>query len=162
MITSCLKRDRALRPTALLVTASLTLPTLLAGCGGNSGNGGSPPPAVDDTRGGTTTASAPAPVAKKPGLSTKQKVVILAGAAALYYLYKKHQKAQAGQAQQYYLSKNGRVYYRDPQTHQAHWVTPPPGGVQVPADEAQQYSQYQGYPGTTNGRDLSNLPEATS
>lgn len=159
MITSCLKRDRALRPTALLLTASLTLPTLLAGCGGNSGNGGSPPPAVDDTRGGTTTASAPAP--KKQGMSTKEKVVILAGAAALYYLYKKHQKAQAGQVQ-YYLSKNGRVYYRDAQTHQAHWVTPPAGGVQVPAAEAQQYSQYKGYPGNSTGRDLSNMPEATA
>ena len=161
MITSCLKRDRALRPTALLLTASLTLPTLLAGCGGNSGNGGSPPPAVDDTHGGATTASAPMAAPRKQGMSTKTKVVLLVGAAALYYMYKKHQKAQAGQVQ-YYLSKNGRVYYRDPQTHQAHWVTPPQGGVQVPADEAQQYSQYKGYNNSATGRDLSNMPEASA
>ena len=43
MITSCLKKERALRPTAILLTASLTLPTLLAGCGGNSAT---PPPPV--------------------------------------------------------------------------------------------------------------------
>ena len=92
-------------------------------------------------------------------MSTKEKVVILAGAAALYYLYKKHQKAQAGQVQ-YYLSKNGRVYYRDPQTHQAHWVTPPPGGIQVPAAEAQQYSQYKGYNNSPTGQDLSNMAGA--
>lgn len=74
-------------------------------------------------------------------MSTKQKVVLLAGAAALYYFYKKHQNAQgAGQQGQYYRSKNGGIYYRDAQG-QPHWVTPPAGGIQVPADEASQYEQ---------------------
>ena len=89
-------------------------------------------------------------------MSTKKKVVLLAGAAALYYLYRHHQakKAQANVATQentiYYLSKNGRVYYRDA-NHQAHWVTPPPQGISVPADEATSYRGLQGYDRSTAG-----------
>ena len=92
-------------------------------------------------------------VPQRCALTTKQKLVILAGAAALYYLYRKHQKAKgAGQQGQYYLSKNGRVYYRDPSNPKiVHWVTPPPGGLQVPASEAQQYSRYAGYNGRATG-----------
>lgn len=81
------------------------------------------------------------------GLSTGKKVALLAGAAALYYMYKKNKekRAQGDQSQpQYYLSKNGRVYYRD-QRGQAHWVTPPQQGIQVPYDEAQEYSRLEGY-----------------
>ena len=78
-------------------------------------------------------------------MSTRNKVILLVGAAALYYMWKKKQNAQ-GQQVQYYQSKtNGRIYYRDPTTHQAIYVTPPPGGIQVPADEAQDYSSYEGY-----------------
>ncbi|MET0388319.1 MAG: hypothetical protein ABW321_20265 [Polyangiales bacterium] len=124
---------------ALLVTAPLTA------CGKAS-----PPPTVDDTQ----TQSQPA----KQGMSTGKKVVLLAGAAALYYLYKKHQNnaAQAGPDGQYYLSKNGRVYYRDAE-HRAHWVTPPPAGISVPAQEAGEYREFQGYDGQSTGRDLSGL-----
>lgn len=86
-------------------------------------------------------------------MSTKKKVVLLAGAAALYYMWKKHKNAQNQPATvQYYQSKNGRIYYRDPKTHQAHWVTPPSGGIQVPADEAQSYSGYRGYNNSTSGQ----------
>lgn len=88
-------------------------------------------------------------------MTTGKKVVLLAGAAALYYMYKHHQTAQSGQPQ-YYLSRNGRVYYRDA-THRAHWVTPPQGGIQVPADEARQYSDYKGYDNRSQGRDLTGL-----
>jgi hypothetical protein len=85
-------------------------------------------------------------------MSTGQKVALLAGAAALYYLYNKHKNAQGtGPNGQLYRSKNGRVYYRD-RDGRAHWVTPPPGGIQVPASEAQQYSGYQGYNGQTSGQ----------
>ena len=89
--------------------------------------------------------AAPAPARR--GLTTGQKVAILAGAAALYYLYKTHQKAKGeGKTGQYYLSKNGGVYYRDPQNPKiVHWVKPPPEGIRVSAEEAQQYSRYQGY-----------------
>jgi len=91
------------------------------------------------------------------GLSNTQKVAILAGAAALYYLYQRHRNRQGQGAEgQYYLSKNGRVYYRDAQ-HQVHWVTPPPGGIRVPEQEAQQYRDFQGYNGRTTGRDLTDL-----
>jgi hypothetical protein len=85
-------------------------------------------------------------------MSTKQKMVLLAGAAALYYMYKKKQNAQ-GQPVQYYQSEtNGRIYYRDPKTKQAIYVTPPQGGIQVPANEAQQYSDYQGYDNRRSGQ----------
>lgn len=91
-------------------------------------------------------------------MSTGKKVVILAGAAALYYLYKKHQnaKTETGPDSQYYLSKNGRVYYRDAE-HRAHWVTPPPGGITVPADQAQELREFQGYENSATGRDLRGL-----
>jgi hypothetical protein len=94
-------------------------------------------------------------------MSTKQKVVLLAGAAALYYMYKKRRDANnqpLPQNVQYYLSKNGRVYYRDPQTKQAVWVTPP-RNLQVPANDLQgyDYSELQGYNGNSTGRDLRGL-----
>ena len=110
-----------------------------------------------DTRGGAAvTQYAPPP--QSHGITTKQKLVVLAGAAALYYLYKKHKaKAnQTGTQGQYYLSQNGRVYYRDA-NHQAHWVTPPPGGIQVPESEAADYSNFQGYDNRQGGRDLQGL-----
>lgn len=90
-------------------------------------------------------------------MSTKSKVIVLAGAAALYYLYKHHKNATAqGEEGQYYLSKNGRVYYRDAE-HRAHWVTPPAQGIQVPANEAAEFEQFQGYDNRSTGRDLQNL-----
>jgi hypothetical protein len=99
------------------------------------------------------------PQAKK-GLTNTQKVVLLAGSAALYYLYNKHKNSQEQGAQgQYYLSKNGRVYYRDAQ-HRAHWVTPPPEGIKVPESEAQQYHDFQGYNNRATGRDLVGLGQA--
>ncbi len=155
-ITIYPERGRLLRPMALLLTALLTMP-LFTSCGGGSKS--SAPPPVDDTRGGSVsnTSGATQPQ-RKQGLSNIQKgAITLAGAAALYYLYKQHQKSQGqGANGQYYLSKNGRVYYRDAQ-HRAHFVTPPPSGIQVPASEAQQYSQFQGYNGRTSGRDLTGL-----
>ncbi len=154
-ITIFLERRRRSRSMALLLTALLTFP-LFTSCGGSKSS--APPPPVDDTRGGTMSNNGAAQPQVKHGLSNTQKTVItLAGAAALYYLYKRHQNAQGqGANGQYYLSKNGRVYYRDAQ-HRAHFVTPPPGGIQVPASEAQQYSQFQGYNGRSTGRDLTGL-----
>ena len=98
-------------------------------------------------------------------ITTKQKVVLLAGAALLYYLYKKHQAKQAmtaassapGGQPQLYRSKNGGVYYRDPRTHQAVWLTVPQQPVQIPAGDVQRYApdyrQYQGRsaPAVPNG-----------
>jgi hypothetical protein len=152
---------RRSRFMALLLTTLLTFPFLSA-CG-SSNQSSAPPPPVDDTRAGSvqTNRATPTPQAKK-GLSNTQKVAILAGAAALYYLYRQHQnKQEQGPQGKYYLSKNGRVYYRDAQ-NRAHWVTPPPEGIKVPESEAAAYREFQGYNNQTTGRDLKGLPEATS
>jgi hypothetical protein len=144
---------------ALLLSVLLMVPFFSA-CSSRQSN---VPPPVDHTRadGGTQnyrTSSQP-PQAKK-GLSTTQKVAILGGAAALFYLYNKHKNAKGQGAEgQYYLSKNGRVYYRDAQ-HKVHWVSPPPGGIQVPESEAQQYRGFKGYNNSNTGRDLAGLGDA--
>ena len=154
-----------LRPLALLLTALLGLP-LFAAC---SSQTAAPPPPIDDTRGGSVPynsrpGSVPYNSPQQPrarqGLSNTQKVAILAGAAALYYLYNQQKNAKGqGPQGQYYLSKNGRVYYRDAQ-NRPHWVTPPPGGIQVPESEAQRYRDFQGYNNSPTGRDLTGLGSA--
>jgi hypothetical protein len=147
------------RPTALLLTPILTL-TVFTG-GGIAKNIAALPPA-NDTPGATVDNRPPANLPQlDKGLTNKQKFVLLGGAAALYYLYRRHQNAQGqGKNGQYYLSKNGRVYYRDAQ-HRAHYVTPPQGGIRVPESQAQQYSDFQGYNGRSTGRDLTGLGTAS-
>ncbi|MDB4946690.1 MAG: hypothetical protein JWP97_6224 [Labilithrix sp.] len=139
------------RLMALTTAASLVLGSV--GCGKSD-----PPAPVDDTRTGATQVNNGAVQPQAKGMSTGTKVVLLAGAAATYYLYKKHQNAAAatGPDGQYYLSKNGRVYYRDAD-HRAHWVTPPAEGISVPESEASAYSQFQGFNGRSEGRDLAGL-----
>ncbi|MEH2310660.1 MAG: hypothetical protein V7K35_04340 [Nostoc sp.] len=144
---------------AVLLSALLTVP-LLSSCGGGSKNASAPPP-VDDTVGRTVSNNRNQPEAKK-GFSTGQKVALLAGAAGLYYLYNQHKNAsQEGAQGKYYLSKNGRVYYRDAE-HRAHWVTAPTEGIRVPESEAQKYRQFQGYNGNTTGRDLSGITSSAA
>lgn len=93
-------------------------------------------------------------------MSTGKKVALLAGAAALYYLLKKNQdqRGQGVAVPQYYLSKNGRVYYRD-KSGGVHWVEAPAAGLQVPEAEAQAYKLdgFQGYNGRNSGRGLAGL-----
>lgn len=144
------------RHFAAVLAVATTLGSITA-CGKST-----PPPPVDDSRTSQGQTNS-APMGQQPqahtGVSTGQKVVLLAGAAALYYMYKHHQNAAAtatGPEGQYYLSKNGRVYYRDAD-HRAHWVTPPPEGLRVPESEAGEYRQFQGYDGNANGRDLAGL-----
>jgi hypothetical protein len=146
---SSLSRRASLRARLSAWVVTIALATVsMAGCGREA-----PPPPVDDTMAQGNRA----PEAKSQGMSTGKKVVLLAGAAALYYLYKKHQNAgKEGPEGQYYLSKNGRVYYRDAE-HRAHWVTPPPEGIQVPASEAAEYREFQGYENRSTGRDLSGM-----
>jgi hypothetical protein len=149
-MTDPVKRS-SVRGGAVLVAAVLA--ALSIGC---SQSRATPPPPVDDT----TRPGAPSSAGQEShsGLSGREKLVILGGAAALYYLYKKHQAApaQTGEQGQYYLSKNGRVYYRD-SDHRPHWVTPPPGGIPVPQAEAASFQDYQGYDNRPTGRDLSGL-----
>lgn len=149
------KQQTFLRPMALLLSVLLGVP-FFAGCASEPRT--APPPPVDDTRGGAQNYPAPAPSPRaKKGLSTGQKVAILAGAAALYYLYNQHKNRQGqGTQGKYYLSKNGRVYYRDAEGR-AHWVTPPPEGISVPESEAQRYRDFQGYNNRPTGRDLTDL-----
>ncbi|MBD2432140.1 MULTISPECIES: hypothetical protein [Fischerella] len=144
------------RLLAVFLSALLIVP-MLTSCGGGSQTS-APPPPVDDTIGRNVNNPAPRnqPQAKK-GLSTGQKVAILVGAAALYYIYNQRKNAQGtGPQGKYYLSKNGRVYYRDEQGR-AHWVTPPPEGIRVPESEAQQYRDFQGYNRRPTGRDLTDI-----
>lgn len=151
------EKSKVLRPTALVLSAFLTCP-LFAGCGHRQSGAVAPP--IDDTRGGSQTYSAPGNTQAHQGLSTGQKVALLAGAAGLYYLYRQHQnKAGEGPQGQYYLSKNGRVYYRDAQ-HRAHWVTAPSQGIKVPESEAQDYRGFQGYNNSPSGRSLAGLGNA--
>ena len=152
------KRSRFM---ALLLTTLLTFPFLSA-CG-SSKESSAPPPPVDDTRAGTVQNNRvpPATPEAKKGLSNTQKVgITLVGAAALYYIYRQHQNKQGqGPQGKHYLSKNGRVYYRDAQKR-VHWVTPPPEGIKVPESEAARYRDFQGYNNQTTGKDLTSLPEA--
>ncbi|MDQ3814742.1 MAG: hypothetical protein M3347_12425 [Armatimonadota bacterium] len=151
-----LEQGRWTRPVAVLLSTSLIAPTMLAGCGNQQS---SAPPPIDDTRGGRVTMPAQRPMQApaRRGLTTKQKVVLLLGAAALYYMYKKHQ-AKAGQQIQYYRSRNGRVYYREPNNpQQIHWVTPPREGFRVPANEADDYSGIEGYNNSRSGRGIDDL-----
>jgi hypothetical protein len=83
-------------------------------------------------------------------MTTKKKVVLVAGIALLYYLYRKHQMTTQRTAQanataaaqkppQLYRSKNGGVYYRDPQGKPV-WLTVPSQGMQVSTDDLNQYA----------------------
>ena len=163
-MTMLVHSPRPPRTVAISLAVLLALP-LFAGCGRQEATA-PPPTATTQNTANTATATGNVPAVKKPGLNNTQKgAIVLAGAAALYYLYEHHKHATAAAATgaegQYYLSKNGRVYYRDA-NHQAHWVTPPANGISVPASEAQRYSEYQGYDNRSTGRDLTSLPEAQS
>ncbi len=140
-----------------MLVMSLGFP-LLTSCGGSQT--ANVPPPVDDTRAGAAYTPSGNPPAHQ-GLSKMQTGVLLVGAAALYYLYQHHKQSQAqGSEGQYYLSRNGRVYYRDAE-HRAHYVTPPANGINVPSSEAQQYQGFQGYNNSPTGRDLTSLSNQT-
>ncbi|MCC5613608.1 hypothetical protein LC605_00645 [Nostoc sp. CHAB 5836] len=146
---------------AVLLSALLMVP-LLSSCGGGSQKASVPPP-VDDTISRTVSdRNTTNQTEAKKGLGTGQKVALLAGAAALYYMYNQHKNAPEEGAQgKYYLSKNGRVYYRDAE-HRAHWVTPPAEGIRVPESEAQKYREFQGYNRSTTGRDLAGITSSAA
>lgn len=123
--------QRPLRRAATLAAALMCMP-LLAGCGGGRNN--------------EPVANNPPAAPQEPHLSGKQKLVALAGAAALYYVYKTYtaQKQDAPQnvrdavppgAQLYRSESTGGIYYRDPKTHEAHWLTIPNGKIQVPESD---------------------------
>ncbi len=135
------------RILGLILVAALSTP-ILSACSGNQNRDVSTQPDQGVNQ----------PRAK--GLSTGRKVAVLLGAAALYYMLKKNQdQRQMGQAvPQYYLSKNGKVYYREP-GGAVHWVNPPTSGLTVPESEAQAYNadSFKGYNGRSSGRELSQV-----
>lgn len=158
MNTQHIEKKRFLRPVAILLSAVLSL-SIFTGCGSRVNTAAPRDNSRIENQSYANGDRAPQP---RQGLSNKQKVVILAGAAALYYLYNQHKNKKAEGAEgQYYLSKNGRVYYRDAQ-HQVHWVTPPSEGIQVPETEAQKYRDFQGYNNRPTGRDLTDLQPAAA
>ncbi|MBC7998467.1 MAG: hypothetical protein IAF58_11015 [Leptolyngbya sp.] len=141
-----------------LVSMMVVSQGLMACGGGSSTPNTSNLPSIDESAGsgGRQTASAPA---EKKGMSTGKKIALLAGAAAVYYMYKKNQTERAKgntTEPQYYLSKNGRVYYREA-GGRVHWVTAPKEGIAVPADEAQAYSEFEGFDGRSSGRSLAGI-----
>jgi len=154
-----IKHRKITQTVAIWLTAILTAP-LFASCGGGGGKVSNPQPNnPGQVRPSGQVNPGTRPEVKK-GLSTGQKVAILAGAAALFYLYKQHQnKKEQGPQGKYYLSKNGRIYYRDAQG-KPQWVTPPKDGIKVPEAEAQQYRDFQGYNNQSTGRDLTNVAPA--
>lgn len=129
---------------SMLACALLT--PLAAGCGRSGNDNAGTGTAGSMVRQAPNYGTVPAPRnanngGQRQGMSTGKKVAILAGAAALLYLYNKHKNAKgSGPEGQYYRSKNGRIYYRDAQGN-AVYVTPPAGGIQVPADVAEQYNR---------------------
>jgi hypothetical protein len=83
--------------------------------------------------------------------------VELRGDAALYYLYREHLTADAtGPQGRYYLSTDGRVFYKDGQGKE-HTVHAPSDGLRVPRAAAEPYKAIRGYAGQQSGRDLSGL-----
>lgn len=163
MLTMLTTPRAGTKPFALLLSASILAPTLLAGCGSKAPEASAPPAprmATPNEMSRMNQGAAPA----RQGMSTKQKMVLIGGAALLYYLYKRNKaKQQAPANVQYYISKStGQVYYRDPKTHQAIWMTPRPQDarpVQIPESEAADYSGYQGYNNQNTGRTLQDSGE---
>ena len=149
------------RTLALAACAAIAMP--LVGCGSSAPSvpsGVNQPPVDAYANGGASRgagATMPTQASQSQGMSTKKKLVLLAGAAALYYLYRKHQaNSQANATTQngqqiYYLSKNGRVYYRD-NTGRAVYVSPPTQPIPVPYEEAQRYQGIQGLQGYDNSQ----------
>jgi hypothetical protein len=81
----------------------------------------------------------------------------LRGDAALYYLYREHLTSDGvGPQGRYYLSKEGRVFYKDAQGKE-HTVQPPSDGLRVPRAVAEPFRDIRGYDGQQTGRDLSAL-----
>jgi len=80
--------------------------------------------------------------------------VQLRGDAALYYLYRHHLTNEGvGPQGRYYLSKEGRVFYKDGQGRE-HTVNPPSEGLRVSRAAADPYRDIRGYDGRMDGRGL--------
>ena len=161
------RAPRYSRWTALALVATLALPTLAvtAGCGkGNNDQSAQ----QNSTNTQPNTAPMNGVPAAKPGLTGKQKVVLLVGAAALFYLYKHYKNVDAAQANahpQLYREdqgpNKGAIYYRkNDANHTVVWLQAPTQGIQVPADQVQQYMpDYNSNPNAYQGQ-VNTSPQA--
>jgi len=143
---------RASRFAALALAASLALTTLAvtAGCGQKASD-----QAATQTNGGPPVDNSPMATPAKPGLTGKQKMVLLAGAALLVYLYERDKKQNAAAAAQnagnapggkpqLYREERGPnkgalYYHKNDANHTVVWLSAPSQGVEVPADQVNQY-----------------------
>ena len=79
--------------------------------------------------------------------------VLLKGVAATFWMYKYQNSFESAVKQKrsiYYLSRNGRLYYRDLDAR-VHYVTPPKNGFKVPVYLAKSFDVLQGYAGRSTG-----------
>ena len=170
------RSPRTSRLIALVVAASLALPTLAvtAGCGPKASDQAATQSNGTAPMNSTPMSNAPMNSAK-PGLSGKQKVVLLAGAALLFYLYQRDKKMNAAAAaqnggaapsgQQLYREEKGpnkgAIYYRkNDANHTVVWLSAPKQGVEVPADQVNQYlPDYSSNPNAYQGQ-VNTSPQA--
>ena len=170
------RSPRTSRLIALVVAASLAMPTLAvtAGCGPKASDQAATQSNGTAPMNSTPMSNAPMNSAK-PGLSGKQKVVLLAGAALLFYLYQRDKKMNAAAAaqnggaapsgQQLYREEKGpnkgAIYYRkNDANHTVVWLSAPKQGVEVPADQVNQYlPDYSSNPNAYQGQ-VNTSPQA--
>ena len=170
------RSPRTSRLIALVVAASLAIPTLAvtAGCGPKASDQAATQSNGTAPMNSTPMSNAPMNSAK-PGLSGKQKVVLLAGAALLFYLYQRDKKMNAAAAaqnggaapsgQQLYREEKGpnkgAIYYRkNDANHTVVWLSAPKQGVEVPADQVNQYlPDYSSNPNAYQGQ-VNTSPQA--
>ena len=99
----------------------------------------------------------PDPKSPPQDRGSSRSTVELRGDAALYYLYRGHLTSDGtGPQGRYYLSKDGRVFYKDAQGTE-HTVQPPSDGLRVSRAAAEPYRDIRGYAGQKTGRDLAGL-----
>lgn len=91
------------------------------------------------------------PRKRRSKMKSANELVSLSGSAALYYMYRTG-VTRSGRHLQVYKSANGRIYYRDPKTHQAVWLKPPRRSLLVKAEAAQVAAGYRGYNNSRSGR----------
>ena len=82
---------------------------------------------------------------------SKDTVVLTRDAAQMFLAAKHRAKPGAGQV---YLSRNGGIYSRDPLTHKAFFLDPPPNGIRLKTQEAAPFQGFIGYNNRSSGKTI--------
>ncbi len=82
---------------------------------------------------------------------SKDTVVLTRDAAQRFLAAKHRAKPGAGQV---YLSRNGGIYSRDPLTHKAFFLDPPPNGIRIKREEAAPFRGFIGYNNGSTGKTI--------